>query len=362
MNVSGASCAGDPEAASGLSLDVLRALTWIPGALLLIDASGVVCWANPRAQQLFRRPMQALCGQHAESLLGVALPPVEAALDGSEGDAGRALLPIPDGHSLAVLYRFSALVAQGTTYRAVFVQDASSVDHLRAERDRLMQFAAVHEMLPSLLHELKTPLASVLSSIELLVEETPEGPFQASLYALLLALRRMKLNIEAIGLVGRPLRSSRDYPVDHAVLHACQLLEASARGRGVTLRSEVAMLPLLPFDPPVMRAVVFNLVSNALYACRTGDEIAVSLGLDEACTHLVLSVRDSGCGMSPEVVARCRELFFTTRANGTGLGLSLCDAAAQAAQGSLTVESALSQGTTVTLSVPLSAPRAVREG
>jgi hypothetical protein len=181
----------------------------------------------------------------------------------------------------------------------VFVQDVTGIEHLRAERDRLLQFAAVHEVLPSLLHELKTPLASVLSSVELLVEDTPEGPMQAALYAVLLELRRMKLNMEGIGSVGRPLRSNRAYPIDDAVTQACHVLEANARGRGVTLRCEVALLPLLPFDPSVVRAVVFNLVTNALYACRVGDEIEVSLGLDPAGAQLVLSVRRHGVWHEP---------------------------------------------------------------
>jgi signal transduction histidine kinase len=355
---------GIPAAVRGLSEETIRVLERVPSAVFVLDASGAIRWANGRTHRVLRRSVESVVGLSAEALLGCRLPPVSELPVGAEGYAGRATLPTPDGLSMTVSFRVTALelpgLEPGEGCRAVFVQDVTGIEHLRAERDRLLQFAAVHEVLPSLLHELKTPLASVLSSVELLVEDTPEGPMQAALYAVLLELRRMKLNLEGIGSVGRPLRSTRPHAIDGVVSQACLVLEANARSKGMTLRCHTQVLPLMPFDPSVVRAVVFNLVTNAIQACSSGDTITVTLGLDASRSQLVLVVDDTGCGMSAETLARCRDLFFTTKSNGSGLGLALCDAAARAADGSLTLRSAPGRGTVATLCVPLNVGRMER--
>jgi len=353
-----------PAAVRGLSDETIRVLERVPSAVFVLDGTGAIRWANGRTHRVLRRSVESVVGLSAEALLGCGLPSVADLPHNAEGYVGRATLPTPDGMSMTLSFRVTGLelpgLEPGEGCRAVFVQDVTGIEHLRAERDRLLQFAAVHEVLPSLLHELKTPLASVLSAVELLVEENTDPPTQQSLYAVLLELRRMKLNLEGIGSVGRPLRSARSHAIDDVVVQACRVLEANARSRGIALTCQSSLLPLMPFDPSVIRAVVFNLVTNAIQACVTGDHIEVSLTFDATRTHLELTVTDSGCGMSPEVVSRCRDLFFTTKSNGSGLGLALCDAAARAAEGALTLRSTLGLGTTVVLTIPLSAPRMER--
>jgi signal transduction histidine kinase len=60
--------------------------------------------------------------------------------------------------------------------------------------------------------------------------------------------------------------------------------------------------------------------------------------------------------MTPEVLSRCRELFFTTKAKGTGIGLALCERAVTEAGGALDITSAPGAGTTISLHVPISPP------
>ena len=67
---------------------------------------------------------------------------------------------------------------------------------------------------------------------------------------------------------------------------------------------------------------------------------------------LEFSVQDEGNGMSPEVLARCRELFFTTKVRGSGVGLSLCHQICNDAGGELLIESRQGEGTRVTARVP----------
>ena len=103
----------------------------------------------------------------------------------------------------------------------------------------------------------------------------------------------------------------------------------------------------------MIRAIVFNLVTNSIYACREGDSITVAARLTRLGKDLVLTVADTGSGMTPEVLSRCKELFFTTRPNGSGIGLALCQSVIEKIGGDLSIRSEVGRGTVVTATLPI---------
>jgi signal transduction histidine kinase len=269
-------------------------------------------------------------------------------------------LRLPDSREVMLAYRARRLredEASEPLYLVV-LRDVTQWERLREERDRLMRLAAVSEVLPAVLHELKNPLAAIGAALELLVEDCEDGGFRERLHAVLPEIRRMSLTLEGIGSVGRDLPSTRFSAVDYALRQSFVVLERQARERGIAFVCEVADMPLLPFDVAMIRAIAFNLLTNAVHACARGDSVWLRAALTpEPDVRLTVEVEDTGSGMSPEVLARCCELFFTTKARGSGIGLALCERAVRAAGGRLTVESQPSRGTKVTLRVPVQ-PRA----
>lgn len=114
----------------------------------------------------------------------------------------------------------------------------------------------------------------------------------------------------------------------------------------------------MPLDAAVVRAIVFNLVTNAIHACRAGDAIALHARLVANGLALALTVSDTGTGMTHDVYTRCTELFFTTKPNGSGIGLALVRQAVTEAGGELTIESVPGFGTSITALIPVvAAPR-----
>ena len=125
-------------------------------------------------------------------------------------------------------------------------------------------------------------------------------------------------------------------------------------------------------DATQLHQIVMNLGANAEYAMRdTGGLLAVHLEAVEvdaalAATHpalrpgpyVRLTVRDSGSGIPPDVVARMYEPFFTTKevGHGTGLGLSVVHGIVESHGGTILVESTLGQGTTFTIYLPRLVP------
>lgn len=126
-------------------------------------------------------------------------------------------------------------------------------------------------------------------------------------------------------------------------------------GPGVDLMVEIAPEPLVArVDPVALEGAVAALVQNAAQAVGGGGSVAVRLAARGG-GRLELSVRDDGEGMTPEVLRRAAEPFFTTREGAAGLGLAQVHAFARQSGGDLSVDSAPGAGTAATLTLPLAA-------
>jgi signal transduction histidine kinase len=338
-----------------LALEALRSL---PAALLVVRADGTTLLANRRACRVLERARAELEGYE----VGTYLAPLDVLLSPAENDGRSAKVPVmlPSDRVIEVGFAVSELRQHdpdpGQAVFAIVIKDITEVERLREERNRLLQIATVHEILPSILHEVKNPLAAIATTAELLVEEAKDEETRASAHAILHETRRMKLTVEGIGAVGRALRTARHDAIDYAMREAWAVLKARAELLGVRTRCSVPDMPLLPLDRSVVCALVFNLVNNSIQASTAGGEIELAAELVNHDRWLRIRVSDTGSGMSPDVLARCREIFFTTKARGTGIGLALCDRAVAEAGGHMEVESAPGKGTRITLNIPLEAP------
>jgi C4-dicarboxylate-specific signal transduction histidine kinase len=98
-------------------------------------------------------------------------------------------------------------------------------------------------------------------------------------------------------MMGRELRSPhRPQAVDFALVEAMKILEPRAQSQGIRCIADVATMPLLPFDGASLRAIVLNLVQNALQACKPGDTVRLEGALVDGL--LRFSVEDDGPGMT----------------------------------------------------------------
>lgn len=315
----------------------------LPIAVALVTPEGRVDYVNRRAKSLL-----LAAGLGEDFVLDMASMVKDARA------ADRPRLTVTSGEG-ARSFGFQASEVSGGAQLIAF-QDITAIEQTQRERDRLLQLASISEVMPAVLHELKNPLSAITAMTELLIEDTT-GEHREKLHAVLGELRRLGLTIDGLGRFRHEVRSSRHSPIDHALREACALLLPQAAARGIVCTIDVKDMPLLPFEPAAVRAVLFNLVTNAIHACREGDRIEVKADFDRANTTLQLTVADGGIGMKPEVRKRCTELFFTTKPKGSGIGLALCAGVAEAVGGALTIDSVEGTGTRVTLEFPITPRR-----
>jgi signal transduction histidine kinase len=344
-------CAQPGELGCGL-LDVVDS---VGTAIVAVAVDGTVLFANARAMDVFSRREGAERFDPDARRWDVAevLAPIDEliATQRSHGRRRPTLRVGPEGSERIYGYTISATRDEASGPYVIAFQDVTELLQLEDERDRLLKLATVGEVMPMLLHETKNPLSAALTTLELLLEERSEPALQADLHGVLVEIRRALLSLEGLGSVGRSLRAPRAHAIDHAIREVVSLLEARAKRHGVHLVCEVPALPLLALDPSSMRGIVLNLVTNAVQACkRPESHVLVRLGLEGA--TLRLDVIDGGSGMPPEVLARCRELFFTTKRHGSGIGLALCVRLVEEAGGTVDIRSEPGHGTHVAIMLP----------
>ena len=327
--------------------EVLAALT---AGVVVVDSYGHLTFANEGATRMLRRSTTELVGARVDDVLLPFATLIEHAESQTSKLAERPETPIVRGDGTQSVVGFSTSRASASGARTILFQELDGVLELRRERDRLLQLAALGDALPSILHELRNPLASITGMLELLVEEATD-PLRESLHAILWEVRRIGLTLQGVAVV-RPAQGERHAAVDLTVLEACRVLEPTTTRRGVRLEIDVPPMPLLPIDRGVVSGVVFNLVRNAIDACRDGDTIFVRAVL-EGDESFDLTVIDTGSGMPSDVLARCRELFFSTKVHGSGIGLAMCQRIAESSKGTLEVDSEPGKGTRVRLTIPL---------
>ena len=148
---------------------------------------------------------------------------------------------------------------------------------------------------------------------------------------------------------GRAAQEPVPVPVNALARDIIELMREQSR----VVVSDLAEGPDLVFcDPTQLELALLELLDNANAA--TGRQGGVTLRSRFATDEIRLAVADTGAGMAPELCARAAEPFFSTRPSGAGkgLGLAIVERFARDAGGAVTIDSALGQGTTVTLSLP----------
>ena len=118
-----------------------------------------------------------------------------------------------------------------------------------------------------------------------------------------------------------------------------------------------AALPRVPGDPQKLQQVILNIIANAEYAMEGRESRVLTVATRVDGVHAVVTAKDTGRGMPAEVRHRIFEPFFTTKAEGlgTGLGLSVSYGIIQAHGGTIDVQSEVGVGTTVTITLPITA-------
>ena len=261
-----------------------------------------------------------------------------------------------------------------------FGRDSAALHQRLLETERLVTLGSMAGML---VHDLKQPLMSLYANIEALRElagyspvlraalETVEAPRRpldlvdmldettTDIKTAATALDDLLSSLRDLGRPRMPVPPAKQVsdplPIVRHAIAMNQVIALNARAQ-IDYRGP-RNLPRVRMSSVELLQVLINLVRNAAQAvgARGLPNGKVSIVARQEDAMLELKIRDDGVGMPPDVLKRVGTPFFTTRAEGTGLGLAQCQRLVGTAGGRLLIESEVGVGTTVTITLPVAA-------
>jgi len=215
--------------------------------------------------------------------------------------------------------------------------------------------AAVGEFAAGLAHEVRNPLTAVQIDLQYVESELPSGsPLREPQAKALAEIRRLDATVsDALRVARSGQVRVRAIDLREPISAAMDAAAPAFQKRGATLEPYLEDDPIsLDGDPDALEQLFLNLLINAAEALEDGGTTTV-LVVQEA-EEVTIQIRDDGPGMAPEVRDRAFEPLFSTRTEGTGLGLPIARRIAVAHGGGIHIENAPGSGTTVEVRLPRS--------
>ena len=362
---------------------VRRVLERAPVAVIVTSGEKhKVVLANAGAAKLVGMPLEAIEGRSLRDVVPRLSDPAWSAMSAAlvRGEPwSRSDVPLErmDGLARTVEISVSPLEnSEGHAHGAVIMvadlterrQAETDLAAARIELARSERLAAMGTMVSGLAHEIRTPLTFIANHLAVMRSQLRQaqraGPLpeplkqtEANLDEALSGIDRVNaLVIDLRKFVRTEPGERRQVRLDEQVAEALHLFEAANRGR-VVVERDLRAGPTVLAEPLQLQQIVLNLLENAATASPPGGRVWVSTTTDEQ--NVVLSVRDEGIGMLPEVRARVFEPFFTTRDEGTGLGLAIVRRLVESHGARIEVDSEAGRGSTFRVRFPVAAAREV---
>jgi PAS domain S-box-containing protein len=350
----------------------------IPGGLVTVDLHGQMTTVNHAAQVMLGYHPYEIIGQPALKLFPQRILQhvihtgtsqretlTVAGEHGQERTLDVTFLPLRDDRDQVI----------GTL---VTFSDVTIVRRLEEEKRRLDRLASLGEMAASVAHEVRNPLASIKTSMQMLLDDLAEiapgvdgnntvgqidNEMLDSVRVVLKEVERLDSIVRDLLLFSRP-RSF--HPVECNVVEICErvlyLIANRCAEANVVVHRAYLNTPSVLVDVAQVEQVLLNLCINALQAMHEGGILTISCQvrqipaadlLTRASNWLEITVSDTGTGIAPDQSERIFQPFYTTKAHGIGLGLPISRRLVEDHHGTLSVESRPGYGATFTIQLPL---------
>lgn len=230
---------------------------------------------------------------------------------------------------------------------------------LAAQREQLLvqlrqgeQQKAVATLAAGLAHEIKNPLTAIKTFVEFLPEQHTDPHFIEKFHRIVgEEVEKLQAITQNLLLFAKPEPSCLEpLEVSEMIESTLLLLKGHCGKQGIKVETRVASALMILGDRVRLKQAVLNLCLNSIEAMDSDGTLRIEV-VDRN-THVELAVHDTGCGIPPEHLVEVCKPFFSTKASGTGLGLSVVQSIIEEHRGRLRIASVPGKGTHVTLELP----------
>ena len=354
---------GDQENLLGNIIDSME------GGLMTISSAGTITSFNPVAQKTLGYGAREVVGRHFGAAFAnvpenyALRDMITSALTAHQTFSSvEVSAAASDGNTVDLGVTISPLRAEAGRHRGIVLtfKNLAELNRLREQVQRTDQLASLGRLSAGMAHEIRNPLGSLHGLVELIQEDFAEDdPRRQYTSTILRTVGQLNTLVESLLEFSQPPVTHME-PLDVRELarEGVQLCVFEQQSRGVTLQEDYGQEPLIVLaDHETFIRAVINIVRNAFQATPEGGAVTVSVRRqppqqDDEPDQAVIAVSNTGSYVSPGNRSKLFTPFFTTKSDGTGLGLPIANRTVTAHGGQIEVESAPDSGTTFNLMLP----------
>ncbi len=329
--------------------------------ILFLNQDRQVLYFNKAAETLLTTTLEQALGWPLEALL----PPthalctmVDQAFTEQTGFRNTAMTLEVEGRIKE--YLVSAFVIMADPQRAMgavlFIKDLESVRTFQSLISYSAKLTALGRLTSGLAHEVKNPLNAMMIHLELLKDKLPGSneSAQQSLEVIGSEIRRLDRVVQGFLKFIRPQDLAlKPVNVNALLTHLANLVSAEWEKEHVRFESRFdSALPVVHADEELLHQAFRNILTNACQAMPKGGTVLMTTQADGP-GKVMVSIADEGVGIPPKDLDQIFKLYYTTKADGNGIGLSLVYRIIQLHDGNIEVNSEVGRGTTFVVSLPV---------
>lgn len=321
----------------------------MPAGLIVVDDSMAVKSVNRSAQRILGKGLTVLpeeIGQLVTQAM-TAQAIVEKEITCRLADGQQLLLDVSVSPVMEEMGRFSGMM--------VLFKDLTELHRLKKEVETSKRLAAIGKLAAGVAHEIRNPLSSIKGFATYFGQRYADVP-QDKKTADIMVQETERLNRSVTQLLefAKPMEL-QILPVDleNIVDHSVRLLQHDLERKqiSVSVASDLDHQPVFT-DPDRMNQVLLNLFLNSIQAMDEHGRLSVHLGWDAESGHCRIDVSDTGKGIAPEDLEKVFDPYFTTRNDGTGLGLAVVHRIVESLGGDIAITSTENRGTLAVIRFP----------
>jgi PAS domain S-box-containing protein len=343
--------------------DVLDSMS---SCLLVVDKQSCVITANRVAERLIGMTEAELVERDVADVFSEKGSRIvsETLASGLEALREETTMMNKDGEEFPISLSVSALRDdEDHIYGAIAVfMDLTPVKQMEEKIRQLDRLAVLGTFASSVAHEIKNPLTGIATGIQYIGRSFGDGdPRKESLEFILEEIQRLDRTVNELFRVTHPPQL-RPVPADigDVIQRGIRVLSSQYQSKSVSIKTIFPeTLPVFLFDPEQIEQVVINVLKNALEASPTGGTVAVEVDVDNIQTArfeqtLLVAISDQGNGIDAEHTSKICDPFFSTKENGSGLGLYVCREIIERHGGTLSFTSRKGTGSRFEIRIPRS--------
>lgn len=348
------------EVFSALKENLDQILGNLQDGILLFTADGRAVLVSEAARRFLEIPRESILGLHAHDIFNSST--VLGRMLGDAYDASATLVNeevrTESGKRIQVSLEF---IHDETTRQGlgalVTLHDRETAEAIESELELSRRMAAIGRLTSGVGHEVKNPINAIVVHLELLKNKLGDAsaPAVRHLEVIDSEIHRLDRVVQMLVDFSRPVELDlREQDLRTVVGDVLTLASPELPTRNVTLVTVMPPAPMIAnVDADLLKQAVLNVIQNGAQAMPDGGKLEVVLEEDRK--SAVLRIADQGVGIADDIREKIFDLYFTTKAEGSGIGLAMTYRIIQLHHGSIDVQSRAEGGTEFRLRIPLSA-------